>query len=379
MNVPLLDLNAQLTPLEQAIKGALAEVADSGQYILGPKVAALEDAIAEYCGTAHAVGVSSGSDALLASLMALEIGHGDHVVTTPYSFFATAGAIVRLGARPVFIDIDPDTYNIDPEALAAWFDENPDQRDRVKALLPVHLYGQCADLQPLLERAAAHNIPLIEDAAQAIGATYPAPDGTKTAGSMGRAGCFSFFPAKNLGGMGDGGMVTTSDDAFADRLRVLRNHGMTEKYHYDYVGGNFRLDALQAAVLLVKLPHLPAWQAQRQEHAQYYDVHLDVPGLKKPHLAYGRNHHVYNQYVVSVPERREELRAFLRDRGIGHEVYYPVPFHLQRCFADLGYQPGDFPNAEHAAAHTLALPIYPELTVPMQDAVIEALHAFYAR
>lgn len=376
MNVPLLDLRPQLKSIEAELKAAVIEVLESTHYVLGPKVEALESAIAEYTGVPYAIGVSSGTDALLVSLMALEVGSGDLVLTTPYSFFATAGVIARLGARPVFVDIDPDTYNIDPAALRAWFDRETESREKVKAIIPVHLYGQCADMDPILDIGRDYGVPVIEDAAQAIGAGYPSREGVKKAGSMGAMGCFSFFPSKNLGAAGEGGMVVTGDRALADRVRRLRNHGMGPKYYHSDIGGNFRLDPLQAAVLSVKLPHLEAWHEMRRENAAYYDEGLAAVGLKTPPIAYGRDRHIYNQYVVSVPDRREELRAYLTEQGIGHDVYYPVPFHLQECFKDLGYARGDFPNSEYAAAHTIALPIYPELTREMQEYVVEKLTTF---
>ncbi|MBE7558804.1 DegT/DnrJ/EryC1/StrS family aminotransferase [bacterium] len=377
MQVPLLDLRAQLTGLEKEIKAAFNEVVDSTRYIMGPKVEELEKAIAAYCGCAHGIGVSSGTDALLVSLMALGVGPGDLVVTTPYSFFATAGVVARLGARPVFVDIDPATYNMSPARLAEWFSRAGAEADKVKAIMPVHLYGQCADMNPSLALAAERGIPVVEDAAQAIGAGYPGQAGVAKAGSMGRLGCFSFFPSKNLGAVGDGGMVTTNDAALAEKVARLRNHGAKPKYYHAMIGGNFRLDPIQAAVLLVKFPHLEDWHAARRKNAAYYDAHLNVPGVKKPVAVYGREHHIYNQYVISVPARRDQLREFLNQHKIGTEVYYPVPFHLQECFAYLGYRKGEFPESEHAAEHTVALPIYPELTAEMQDYVIETIGKFH--
>jgi dTDP-4-amino-4,6-dideoxygalactose transaminase len=336
----------------------------------------LEKKIADYCGAACAIGVSSGTDALLVALMALDAGPGDLVLTTPYSFFATAGCVVRTGATPVFVDIDPDSYNLDPGALSRWCQDNPGKAKSVKAIIPVHLYGQCADMDPILEIAEKHGVAVIEDAAQAIGATYPSRQGVKKAGSLGTVGCFSFFPSKNLGGIGDGGMVVTNDAALGERIRLLRNHGAKPKYYHSMIGGNFRLDPIQAAVLLVKLPHLDKWHSMRRENAEYYDEKLQGTKVKIPAVQYGREHHIYNQYIISVPDRREELRAFLQAQNVGHEVYYPVPFHEQKCFEPLGYQTGDFPRSEHAARHTLALPIYPELTRPMQDRVVETVVAF---
>jgi len=377
MNVPLLDLKAQLEPLRDEIKAAVNDVIDSTRYIGGPQITGLEEEVAAYCGTKHAIGVTSGTDALLVSLMGVGVGHGDLVITTPYSFFATAGVIVRLSATPVFVGINPQTYNLDPAQLKAWFAANPDKINRVKAIIPVHLYGQCADMDGILEVANAHKIPVIEDAAQAIGSRYPSKDGEKRAGSMGLAGCFSFFPSKNLGCMGDGGMVTTNDDAFAEKITKLRNHGAHPKYYHQMVGGNFRLDAMQAAILRVKLPHLDSWHKGRQENAAYYDAHLNVEGVVKPHIAYNREFHIYNQYIVRVPGDRDALRKHLNDNHIGCEVYYPVAFHQQECFKDLGYTQGNFPASEQAANSTIALPIYPELTTAMQDYIIEKIAEFY--
>ena len=377
MQVPLLDLNAQLDPIRGEIKQAVNDVVDSTRYIGGPKITELEKAIAEYCGAAFGIGVTSGTDALLISLMALEVGIDDLVITTPYSFFATAGVIARLRAVPVFVDINPDTYNIDPDKLNAWFDENKDKVDRVKAVIPVHLYGQCVDMDPILEIANKYGVPVVEDAAQAIGSQYPSKDGIKKAGGMGTIGCFSFFPSKNLGCMGDGGMVTTNDEALAQKITKLRNHGAAPKYYHAMIGGNFRLDAMQAAILLVKLPHLNDWHKGRQGNAEYYDAHLKIEGIKNPVIAYERAYHIYNQYVISVPEKRDELREHLKSNEIGNEVYYPVSFHEQECFQYLGYKKGDFPNSEYAAGHTIALPIYPELTTEMQDYIIEKIGEFY--
>jgi len=377
MKVPLLDLSVQLKSIEKELKAAVNNVIDSTQYIMGQKVEELETKIAEYVGAKYATGVSSGTDALLISLMALNIGSGDIVITTPFSFFATAGVIARLNATPVFVDIDPDTYNLSPDALRHWFGANKEKIDKVKAIIPVHLYGQCADMCPVLEIAEEHNIPVVEDAAQAIGARYPLKLGTKKAGAMGTMGCFSFFPSKNLGCMGDGGMVVTDDASINDKLKKLRNHGAKPKYYHALIGGNFRLDSIQAAILLVKLPHLEQWHAMRQKNAAYYDENLNVTGIKKPFIAYEREFNIYNQYVVSVMEQRDDLRKFLAENDIGTEIYYPVPFHEQECFKYLEYQSGDFPNSEYAATHTIALPIYPELTTEMQDYVIEKMGEFY--
>jgi dTDP-4-amino-4,6-dideoxygalactose transaminase len=373
MKVPLLDLKAQLKTIEKDVKNAVNEVIDSTRYIMGPKVTELEEQIAEYTGVKYATGVSSGTDALLLSLMALGISPGDIVITTPFSFFSTVGVIARLGATPVFVDIDPDTYNLSPAALRKWFESETEKRDKVKAIIPVHLYGQCADMDPILEIAGSFGIPVVEDAAQAIGARYPSKSGIKKAGAMGTMGCFSFFPSKNLGAMGDGGMVVTNDAHIDEKLKKLRNHGARPKYYHALIGGNFRLDPIQAAILLVKLSYLDKWHSMRQENAAYYDENLSIKDVKTPVVVYKKEYHIYNQYVISISQQRDELRDFLKENNIGTEVYYPVPFHKQECFKYLGYLPGDFPNSEYAATHTIALPIYPELTTEMQDYVIEKL------
>ena len=377
MKVPLLDLNAQLKTIEKDVKNAVNDVIDSTRYIMGPKVAELEEQIAEYVDVKYATGVSSGTDALLISLMALDVGPGDVVVTTSFSFFATAGVIERLGATPAFLDIDPDTYNLGPEALQKWLESQTEKRTKVKAIIPVHLYGQCADMDPILEVAREHNIPVVEDAAQAIGSRYPSKTGTKKAGIMGTLGCFSFFPSKNLGAMGDGGMVVTDDARIDEKLKKLRNHGARPKYSHAMIGGNFRLDPIQAAILLVKLPHLDKWHSMRQKNAAYYDENMNIEGVKSPTIAYKREYHIYNQYVISVMDQRDDLRKFLIENNIGTEIYYPVSFHEQECFKYLGYKSGDFPNSEYGARHTIALPIYPELTTEMQDYVIEKIGDFY--
>ena len=373
MKIPLLDLKAQLNLIEKEVKEAVNEVIDSTRYIMGPKVEALESEIAAYSGAKYGTGVSSGTDALLVSLMALSIKPGDLVITTPFSFFATAGVIARLNAKPVFVDIDPDTYNISPDALKQWFETHAEESHRVKAIIPVHLYGQCANMDPICELADAHGIPIVEDAAQAIGAEYPSQSGPKKAGSMGALGCFSFFPSKNLGCIGDGGMVVTNDPGLNEKLKMLRNHGAKPKYYHAMIGGNFRLDPIQAAVLLVKLPHLDQWHTMRQQNAAYYDEKLKDLDVKTPFVAYGRDHHIYNQYVISVPENRDGLRQSLADNNVSTEIYYPVSFHMQACFSELGYREGDFPNSEYAARHTIALPVYPELTHEMQDYVVDKI------
>ena len=363
--VPLLDLEAQYRPLRDEILAAITRVCDSQRFILGPEVEALERELAQYLGVPEAVTVSSGTDALLAPLMALCIGPGDEVITSTFSFFATAGSVARLGATPVLVDIDPITYNIDPARLRAAL------TPRTRAIIPVHLYGLCADMDPIMEIAASAGVPVIEDAAQAIGATYK----SRQAGTIGRVGCFSFFPSKNLGAFGDGGFITTSDAALAHEIRLLRNHGAEPKYFHKRIGGNFRLDALQAAVLRVKLPHLERWTSMRQANAGRYDALFRARGLTDrvtlPAAPSGRTH-IYNQYVIRVPER-DRVRQALADRGVGTEIYYPVPFHLQECFASLGHKRGDFPHAEAAATSVLALPIFGELTSDQQTHVVDAL------
>lgn len=378
MNVPLLDIKAQLATIERELKDAINDVIDSGRYIGGAMVDECERSIAKYVSAEFAIGVSSGTDALLVSLMALGVGAGDIVITTDYSFFATAGVIARLGATPAFVDIDKNTYNISPQALAQWFNDNEDKIADVKAIIPVHLYGQCADMDAIMQIADEFGIPVIEDSAQAIGAKYPSSVGVKCAGSIGKAACFSFFPSKNLGAIGDAGMVTTNDEQLANKIRTLRNHGEESSYCHTEVGGNFRLDAIQAAAIITKLPHLEKWHAMRRDNAQYYDENLNVPDVKKPICVYGREFHIYNQYVISVPERRDELQKFLLSNGIGCKVYYPIPFHRQPCFAHYRHFSHNFVNSEHAAKTTLAIPIYPELSRQMQDYVIEKITEFYA-
>jgi dTDP-4-amino-4,6-dideoxygalactose transaminase len=363
--VPLLDLEAQYRPIREDVLAAVIRVCDSQRFIQGPEVEALERELAETLGVADAIGVSSGTDALLVALMALGIGAGDEVITSTYSFFATAGCIARLGAIPRLVDIDPETYNLSPAAVRSALSA------RTKAIVPVHLYGLCADMDPLLAIAATAGIPIVEDACQAIGATYKG----RQAGSMGTAGCFSFFPSKNLGAFGDGGLVTTEDAALARELRRLRNHGSETKYYHQRIGGNFRLDALQAAVLRVKLPHLASWTAMRRENAARYrrlvgDLLGDAPIVLPVEPA--GSFHIYNQFVIRVPGR-DRVRAFLTEHGIGTEVYYPVPFHLQECFASLGHRRGEFPAAESAAESSLALPIYGELTAAQQETVVRTL------
>ena len=364
LQVPLLDLKAQYVTIQADIRAAIDRVCESQHFILGPEVSALEQEVGQLCGARFAVGVSSGTDALLVALMALGVGPGDEVVTTPYSFFATAGVVARLGARPVFVDIDPNTFNIDPSAVPAKLNA------KTKAIIPVHLYGQCVDLAELVPIAQERKIPIIEDAAQAISATDKQANQAGTTGAM---GCFSFFPSKNLGAFGDGGMVVTSDEQLADSLRSLRIHGGKPKYYHAVIGGNFRLDALQAAVLRVKLPYLEAWTAKRRENADRYRSLIAQAGLLDwitlPQDSAG---HIYNQFNIRVP-KRDQVRDFLKEQGISTEIYYPLPLHLQECFQQLGYRPGDFPHAEAAARESLALPIYPELTEEQQAYVVHVL------
>jgi dTDP-4-amino-4,6-dideoxygalactose transaminase len=382
MQVPLLDLKAQYQPLREEIRSAIDQVADTQALILGPGVERLEKSIAEYCGAGHAIGVSSGTDAELVILMALGIGPGDAVLTTPYTFFATAGCVSRVGARPVFVDIDPATYNLSIPALKMALENTPN----VKAIIPVHLFGCCAEMDEILALGRQYGVSVLEDAAQALGSQYPSDATGKVhgAGAMGDCGWFSFYPTKNLGAFGDAGMVTCRDAELAAKIRAFRNHGMEPRYFHQWIGGNFRLDAIQAAVLQVKLPHLDSWHAARREHATFYRQEfarlelLDTVTLPvEPHAEKGAaNHHIYNQFVIRAP-RRDELRAHLQNNGIGSEIYYPLSLHQQACFAGLGYQTGAFPESERAAAETLALPIFPELSPEQLTCVVENIHAFY--
>lgn len=371
--VPLLDLQAQFATIRDEVRAAVGRVFDSQQFVLGPEVEGLEEEIARYSQTKFAVGCASGSDALLLALMSCGIGAGDEVVTTPFSFFATASSITRLGARPVFVDIDARTFNINPSSVAAAITE------RTRTIVPVHMYGQCAEMDPLIELGQSRDIPIVEDAAQAIGAE----DHGRRSGSMGTIGCFSFYPSKNLGGAGDGGMLVTNNLEHAQRLHMLRVHGEEEKYHHKVVGINSRLDALQAAVLRVKLPHLDDWSTGRQRKAQQYELMFSEAGLgDKVELPFVRSNarHIFHQFVVRVGDgKRDDLRAHLRECGVGTDVYYPVPLHLQECFAFLGYTEGDFPVTELAAKETLALPVYPELTDEQQDYVVRAIADFFRR
>ncbi len=384
--VPLLDLKAQYAQVEEEISEALREVCASQHFILGPGVKKLEEAVAEYSQCSDGIGVSSGTDALLVALMALDIGPGHEVITTPYTFFATGGSITRTGARPLFCDIDPVSYNLSPSCVSELISNQCEIRGDqlvnrstggiVKAILPVHLYGQMADMDPIMETARQYGLKVVEDAAQAIGSEYP---GNRRAGSIGDIGCFSFFPSKNLGAFGDGGMCTTNDPELAERLRVLRVHGGKPKYHHALIGGNFRLDALQAAVLLVKLKYLDEWTTKRQENARYYDTAFQQAGLEgyiSTPQAFAGYRHIYNQYVIRV-ERRDELRAYLTEARIGSEIYYPIPLHMQKCYDHLGYQPEDCPESARAAKETLAIPIYPELNREQQQWVVEMISGFY--
>lgn len=391
MAVPLLDLRLQYAQVKDDVQRRLGALCESQQFILGPPVLELEEALRDYTGCGHAVGMSSGTDALLAILMAMGIGRGDAVITTPYTFFATAGCIHRAGAEPVFVDIDAATYNMDPskleECLRKKCRSGPDGRlvtaagNRLRAIMPVHLFGCVCDMDRLNALAAEFDLPVIEDAAQAIGADYPSKDGKMLrAGAIGEASYFSFFPSKNLGAFGDAGMATCRDEGLAAEIRLMRNHGMGAQYHHEKVGGNFRLDALQAVILSAKLPHLDAWHAARRRNAELYREECSKRGLLdritlpvEPYAASGiKNHHIYHQYVIRVPDR-DKVREKLAAAGIGCAVYYPVPLHLQECFASLGHSEGDFPVSEKAARESLALPIYPELTPEQVREVVEAL------
>lgn len=366
MQVPLLDLKAQYAAIKDDVLKQINEVLDSQVCIGGPKVAALEKAVAELSGTKFAVGMSSGTDAILASLMALGIGAGDEVITTPFTFFATAGCIARVGAKPVFVDIDPKTYNINPALIKQAITK------KTKAIMPVHLYGQLAEMDPIMQVAGKARLAVIEDACQAISATYKG----KKAGAIGTCGCFSFFPSKNLGGIGDGGMTVTNDENLYKMLIWMRNHGSEPKYYHKFVGGNFRLDPIQAAALLVKLPHLDSWSEKRRQNAAYYNQKFKGSTIQPPYISPDCGT-IFNQYVIRVP-RRDELFKHLQASQIGCEIYYPVPMHLQECFAYLGYKAGDFPEAEKAAREVIALPIYPELTNEMKDYVAKTVLEFYA-
>jgi dTDP-4-amino-4,6-dideoxygalactose transaminase len=391
-SVPLLDLKAQFATIRDEIHAALDRVVEDQQFILGPEVEALEQEIANYSRCDYAIGVSSGTDAISVALTAADVGPGTEVITTPYTFFATAGSISRLGAKPVFVDIDPVSYNIDPNLIEAAV------TTRTRAIIPVHLFGQMADMDPIIDIARRHDLVVIEDAAQAIGAEYKG----QRAGSIGNLGCFSFFPSKNLGGFGDGGMVTTNDSGLAERVRRLRNHGSNPKYFHSMVGGNYRLDAIQAAILRVKLRHLDKWTEARQRNASTYRTLFGESELVVPYesnrgpaaewqteivnregpprivlpVEIADLRHIYNQFVIRVP-RRNDLIKHLKEAQIGYEIYYPLPLHMQECFVDLRYHQGDLAASERAANETLALPIYPELTNDMQASVVAAISEFF--
>jgi len=365
VKVPLLDLKAQHETIRGEIRAAIDAVVEEQNFILGRQVAELESKVAALCGVATAVGCASGTDALYLALRALGVGPGDEVITVPYTFFATAGSIHHAGARPVFVDIEPATYNLDPSKLESAI------TPRTKAIMPVHLFGQCADMAPILSIARAHGVPIVEDAAQAIGATTHG----RPAGAMGAIGCFSFFPSKNLGGFGDGGMAVSNDPALAEKMRVLRVHGSQPKYFHAVIGVNSRLDTLQAAVLLAKLPHLAAWSEGRRRVAAFYDrAFAGCDAILRPVTLPG-NTHIYNQYTIRVPDR-DGLLKHLSAKGVGHAIYYPLPLHLQPCFAFLGHREGDFPESEKAARETVSLPVYPELTEPQRAYVAETVLAY---
>jgi dTDP-4-amino-4,6-dideoxygalactose transaminase len=379
LNIPLLDLKAQYESIKEEIIAVTMEVYESQRFILGPKVEELERKIAAYTQVKYAVGVSSGTDALLISLMSAGIGPGDLVITSPYTFFSTAGSVTRLGAIPVFVDIDPLTYNIDPEKLEKKISTmNSKQRSRLKAILPVHLFGQCVDMENITSIAKSLGILIIEDAAQAIGAEYKFSDGSlKRAGSMGNCGCFSFFPSKNLGSFGDGGMVATNDEEAFQRLKIMRVHGSQPKYYHKVIGGNFRLDAIQAAILLVKFNYLEEWTEKRRDNARIYKELFAREGIEGVDLPFESNgRHIYNQFVIKISQERDELKRYLSNQGIGCEIYYPVPLHIQECFRYLGYRSGDCPVSVEAAAKTLALPIYPELRYKQIEYIVEKIGSF---
>ncbi len=395
MRVPLLDLSAQYELLAEPIRREFDEILRTQSFILGPKVEEFEKALEEYCGGRHVIGASSGTDAQLAILMALGYGPGDAIITSSYTFFATAGCIARVGATPLFVDIDPATFNLSPAALADFLENRCRQNGDgqlvddagrvVRAIIPVHLFGLCCEMDPIREIAARYGLTVIEDAAQAIGAEYPARAGARQAGTMSVAGWFSFYPSKNLGAAGDAGAIVCDDDAIAERFRIFRQHGMEPRYFHHVVGGNFRLDGLQAAVLKVKLPYLDGWSAGRRAVADFYREQFEGRGLTnritlpaEPYRGSGlTNHHIYHQYVIRTP-RRDELQKHLAAREIGSAIYYPLGLHQQACFAELGYRAGDLPETERATRESLALPIYPELTSEMQTAVVDEIEEFLA-
>jgi dTDP-4-amino-4,6-dideoxygalactose transaminase len=376
----LLDLRKQYETIKKEVMAVTEQVYESQQFILGPKVEELERKIAEYCQCNYAVGVSSGTDALLIALMTAGVGSGDVVITSPYTFFATGGSIARVGAKPVFVDIDERTYNMDPTKLEDTVSSmNKKERRNLKAIMPVHLFGQTADMEPILDFAKRYNLIVVEDAAQAIGSEYLFKDGSvKRAGSMGEYGCLSFFPSKNLGAFGDGGMVTTDDESIYERLKVMRGHGAKPKYFHKMIGGNFRLDALQAAILTVKLKYLDQWTKARIENARLYEELFDRSGVKEIILPLEKERrHIYNQFVIKVKTKRDQLRMFLSSKGVGTEIYYPLSLHMQDCFRYLGYRSDEFPVCRDAAEKTLALPIFPELTRDEITYVVEAVKEFF--
>ena len=365
MQVPLLDLKTQYAGIKDEVNRAIAEVCESQLLCLGPAVEQFEQKIAAYCNCEHAIGVSSGSDALLVSLMALDIKHDDEIITTPFTFFATAGAVSRLGARPIFVDVDPDSYNIDPAGVEKKITKN------TRAIIPVHLFGQVAQMKPITEVAKRHKLAVIEDACQSIGATQ---DSVKC-GAIGDLGCFSFYPTKNLGAFGDGGLVTTNDQTLAQKIRILRDHGQNPRYFYKTIGGNFRLDAIQGAVLTVKLKYLDKWSERRRNNAVIYDRMFEQTVVKPPEIE-PNNVSIYHQYTVRVP-KRDQLQKYLADNGISSAVFYPKALHLQECFVQLGYKKGDLPIAEQLCDEVLSLPIYPELSDEQIEYVAETVLKFY--
>ncbi|MEY2537585.1 MAG: hypothetical protein QOG67_1325 [Verrucomicrobiota bacterium] len=394
MRVPLLDLSQQYRTLAEPIRLAIEEVLASQRFILGPKGKAFEDAIAAYCHVPHAIGVSSGTDALLAILMALGIGPGDAVITTAYTFFATAGCVARLGATPIFVDIDPLTFNLSPLALEKFLREECEKKagaiavrktgQRVRGIIPVHLFGNCCEMNPIHTISEEYEIDVIEDAAQALGAEYPFGNGSRAAGSMGEAGFFSFYPSKNLGAAGDAGLIVCREHDLAEKLQIIREHGMQPRYHHQVIGGNFRLDEIQAAILGVKLPYLPDWSRARRVAADFYREGFSSAGLAEtiqfPAEPYRdrvpEHYHVYHQYVIRTP-KRDALRTHLTKHEIGTEIYYPIPLHLQKCFQYLGYKEGDLPETEQATRETLALPIFPEISRESQRYVVRAIRDFF--
>ena len=395
MRVPLLDLSGQYRTLAEPLRAEVEAVLAAQQFILGPKVAAFEAAMAHYCRVKHALGVSSGTDALLAILMTLGISAGDAVITTGYSFFATGGCIARVGATPIFVDIEPTTYNISPQALERYLTSCQRRADggvldghgrAIRAIVPVHLFGLCCDMAAITRLAEQFNLLVLEDAAQAIGADYPLESGPAKAGTMGRAGSYSFYPSKNLGAAGDAGLIVSHDDSFADRLRVCRQHGMERRYYHNFVGGNFRLDEVQAAILQVKLPYLDQWSALRRDKADFYRTEfdrLDLTGKiilpEEPYRSSGvANHHIYHQYVIR-SDQRDSLQRYLTEEGVGTAVYYPLGLHQQQCFRDVELQAGKLPETERAAREALALPIFPELTREQQQHVVGSIAKFFGR